>query len=156
MWFNLSDFDRDVEESRIAAFANQFGAMSELWRQLDRAGLGNAPAFGGPAARDTSAVCIDTGDGFEIRIDVPGVREEDLRLDVHDATLTLTARRDIKPREGYAVHRAERGAFEWKKSLTLPTKVDSEKTAARLTDGVLTVRLAKAAGQSPRRITIAH
>lgn len=160
MWFTWNDFDRHFPATfatagRGASLASDFGAVSDLWRQLDRGVRGLSANYGALLAQDGAATVVDTGQGFVFRVDVPGIRDEDLRLDVHEQTVTLTARREIKPREGYAALRNERQAFEWKKSFTLPAKIDTEKTAARLTDGVLEVRLAKAAGQEPRRVQIA-
>lgn len=142
MWYPFSDNDRRH-------------AWNDLFRQLDRAWRGSAgfSAFG-PAA-DAPAALVETNESLEFRIDVPGVTEADLKVDVHDAqTLTLSAKRSIPRREGYATHRSERGPFEWKKSFTLPAKVDASKTTATLDHGVLTVQLAKLPESQPRRVEI--
>jgi HSP20 family protein len=43
---------------------------------------------------------------------------------------------------------------KFSRSFTLPSKVDLEKTSATVKDGVLTVKLAKAADAKPRQITV--
>lgn len=136
MWYPFSDFDRT------------FTSFSDLWSRLDRAARQPAGSF------EASTVLFETAEGYEFRIDVPGASEDDLRLDVHDQTLTLSARRVVKPREGWSTHRSERQSFEWKRSFTFPDKIDSERVAAKMSQGVLTVRLAKAPQHQPRKVAI--
>lgn len=142
MWMTWNDIDR------------HFAAIDALRRQVERS-AGGATTGRGPLGRWPEASLVDAGDHFEFSVDVPGLREEDLTIDVHNSTLTVSARREIKAPEGYATQRSERAGFEWKKSFTLPAKVDSERTAARMRDGVLTVTVAKAPEAQPRRIRIA-
>lgn len=136
MWHPFSDFDRT------------FPTIADLWQRLDRAARAPVTSF------EAATTLFETPEGYEFRVDVPGATEEDLRLDVHDQTLTLGARRAIKPREGWSTHRAERQGFEWKRSFTFPQKIDPERVAARLEHGVLTVRLAKAPEHQPRKVAI--
>jgi HSP20 family molecular chaperone IbpA len=154
MWFNWNDFERPFHAFGTTRGYRDLGALGDLLRQLDR-GTRSAGLYGPSAAEDAFATVIDAGDAFVFRVDVPGVREEDLRVDVQEQTLTLAARRELKKREGYSAQRTERGAFEWRRSFTLPAKIDTERTVANVVDGVLELRLAKAPGQQPRRIQIA-
>ena len=155
MWFNWNDFERTSHAfGHRTRGLREMDAMNELLRQLDR-GVRGAGSYGPTPADDAVATVIDAGDAFVFRVDLPGVREEDLRIDVQDQTLTLAAHRELRKREGYAAQRTERVAFEWRRSYTLPAKIDTERTAARLADGVLELRLAKVPGQEPRRIRVA-
>lgn len=140
MWMTWNDIDR------------HFAAIDALRRQVER----NIPSTGASRAlgRWPEASLVDAGDSYVFTVDVPGIRDEDLTIDVHNSTLTVAARRDVKAPEGYATHRSERAGFEWKKSFNLPAKVDAERTAAKLRDGVLTVSLSKAPEAQPRRIAI--
>ena len=61
----------------------------------------------------------------------------------------------MTPPEGYRPHRQERQAYQATRSFALPCRVDPERVRAELKDGVLTVRLAKAAESQPRRVQIA-
>jgi len=139
MWLTWNDIDR------------QFAALDTLRRELGR---GYDPDRAGRLGRWPEAALVDDGEAYVFTVDVPGSAAEDVTIDVHDATLTVSARRALAAPEGYAQHRAERRAFEWKRSVTLPAKVDSERTAAKLEHGVLTVRLAKSPEAQPRRITV--
>jgi len=141
MWYPwASDFDR-------------LFSFSDLFRALDRARPGGQPGHIDPAEPPTTL--IETGDGYELRVEVPGVTQQELTLDVHDQTVTLSARRELKKREGYATHRAERTSFAWKRAFNFPAKLDAERSVAKLEHGVLTVRVAKAPENQPRRVSIA-
>ncbi len=134
MWHPFSDFDRT------------FSMMTDLWTRLDR---------GRPQQSFEIATSLfETSDGYEFRIDVPGASEDDLQLDVFEQTLTLTARRSLKPRDGWSTHRSERQSFEWKRSFTFPTRLDRDRILAKLEHGVLTVKLARAPEVQPRKVAI--
>ena len=137
MWYPwTNDYDRTI-------------SFSDLFRQLERVARPSAQADTEPAT-----TLLETADGYEFRIDVPGVSDKDLTLDVQDQTLTLSARREIKAREGWSTHRSERNAFAWKRSYSFPTKLDPERTSAKLDAGVLTVKVAKLPDNQPRRVQI--
>jgi HSP20 family protein len=141
MWFTWNDFDRHV------------ASFNDLFRQLDRAAR---PSGGVDARAETGRfVLFETPESFDLKVDLPGVAKDELQLDIHDQTLTLSARRELKAPEGYAVLRSERPSFAWKRSVTLPGKIDPDRVDARFDNGVLCVRVAKAAEIQPRRITIA-
>lgn len=135
MWHPFSDFDRT------------FATMNELWNRIERS-RGPSREF------ETATTLLETAEGYEFRIDVPGVTERDLELDLHEQTLTLAAKRTVPAREGYSTHRSERQSFEWKRSFTFPTKLDRERVSAKLECGVLTIRLAKAPEIQPRKVAI--
>jgi len=136
--------------SDFAPSLNRLFPFSDIIRQLDRARPNAALA----PDNDPVTTLLETPEGYEFRIEVPGVAQKDLTLDVHDMTLTLSARRGVKARDGWSTHRAEREAFAWKHSFSLPTKLDAERTVANLKDGILTVKVAKAPENQPRRVTI--
>jgi HSP20 family protein len=96
----------------------------------------------------------DTGSSFVLRADVPGLRHEDLNVNVAGNTLTLSGERQLDAPEGYSAHRRERRAFRFDKSFELPSRVDSEKATATLKHGVLTLTLPKVAEAQPRQITV--
>jgi HSP20 family protein len=56
--------------------------------------------------------------------------------------------------EGYAVHRQERAAINFARSVSLPCQVDTDKVAAHVKDGLLTVTMEKSKEAQPRQITI--
>ncbi len=96
----------------------------------------------------------DKGDSFAIRAEVPGFAKEDLNIKIQGNYLEMSGKRSSDAPEGYSVHRAERGAFNFSKSMTLPSEVDSSKVEATLKDGILTLTLPKAEAAKPKQIDI--
>lgn len=125
-----------------------FRTFDRFFQEFDRdEGL---RSFGfAPSARLT-----EEGDHFVLRVDLPGVGEKDVHVDLHDGVLTVSAHRSVTAPEGYEARRRERGDAQFSRSYALGDKVDPEKTSAELKDGVLTVTVAKAAGVQKRTIAI--
>lgn len=96
----------------------------------------------------------DAGDDLVITAQVPGLSEKDIQLTANQDQLTLSGERKVAAPEGYSAHRQERGSVKFSRSFTFPCKVNPEKTAATVKDGLLTVKLAKAAEAKPRQISV--
>jgi HSP20 family protein len=84
----------------------------------------------------------------------PGVKAEDLKIEIHEDVLTLRGEmRQADPEDAnYLLQEMPQGEFC--RSLRLPDPVDAAKAEARLTDGVLTLRLPKAEGARPKQIKV--
>jgi len=98
---------------------------------------------------------VETDEHFILRADLPGLGEEDVRIEVEDRTLTLAGERKAEHEannEGY--YRVERATGAFARSLTLPEGVDAEQIAARFDKGVLEVRIPKPEQRKPRRVAI--
>lgn len=91
---------------------------------------------------------LDEGDSYRLRIDLPGVRPEDLELLEEGSTLTLGGIRQRS--EGHYL-RQERASGPFRRSLVLPGSVQEGSAVASLRDGVLEIVLRKA---SPERILL--
>jgi HSP20 family protein len=96
----------------------------------------------------------ETEDSYVLEMDLPGVRAEDINLELRDSNeLRITGQYSERERAGVLRRQTRRsGQFEY--DVVLPGEVDPEKIDAMLQDGVLTVRLAKSAGGQARRITV--
>ena len=101
-----------------------------------------------------SARFEDQGERLVLRLDVPGVEEKDVHVDLHEGVLTVSAERKLSSPERYEARRRERSDASFSRSYVLGDKVDPEKTSAELKDGVLTVTLAKSPGAQKRTIAI--
>jgi HSP20 family protein len=87
--------------------------------------------------------------------DVPGVREEEISIELHDDTLTVTAQRDRteeRAEDGYV--RFERRFGTFSRAVGVPQGVSEESIKADYKDGVLEIRVAKPEETKPRRIQI--
>ena len=98
---------------------------------------------------------LESGDDFVLRADLPGMGEEDVKIELEDSTLTISGERKTEHEsEGDGFYRVERATGAFSRSLTLPKGVDPEAVTAKFDRGVLEVRIPKPAERKPRRITI--
>jgi HSP20 family protein len=114
------------------------------------------PGNGGAARRWMPAMdLVETEDDFVLRADLPGMTEDDVKIEFEDGTLTISGERRSEhetKNEGY--YRVERAYGSFSRSLTLPQGVDPERVSASFDKGVLEVRVPKPEARKPRRIEI--
>jgi HSP20 family protein len=98
---------------------------------------------------------LEDGDGVTVVAEAPGVRPEDLTIEVEADSLRLTMKRpEPEGVKDEQFHRRERATGEFTRELKLPAGLDADKIEAQLTNGMLTVRLPKAEAARPRTITV--
>jgi HSP20 family protein len=94
-------------------------------------------------------------DALVLAAELPGLKAEDVKVDVEKNVLTLSGERKLEKQEekdGYRVLERQFGSFA--RSFVLPETVDGEKIEAALADGVLKVRIPKRPQAQPRKITV--
>ena len=86
--------------------------------------------------------------------DMPGVKPDDLSIDLHENVLTMTG--DVKNAEGDNETELTREYHvgRYYRQFTVSDKIDQDKIEANLTDGVLRLVLPKAEASKPRQIAI--
>ncbi len=87
-------------------------------------------------------------------VELPGMRKEDIEISLHDGTLTIAGERKSESSNGEKAERTERYIGKFRRSITLPTRVDAGKVQASYQDGILTVTLPKAEEVKPKQIQI--
>jgi HSP20 family protein len=97
---------------------------------------------------------FNDGEDFVLVAELPGVKKEDLDIQVRGDTLRIQGKKAIAHDEGASVHRRERTAGQFDRTLTLPAELDATKVSAQYRDGVLTLRLPRAESAKPRTVTI--
>lgn len=95
----------------------------------------------------------DNGKEYTVKAEVPGIRKEDLKIEVTENSLELSAETKSEQKEedkdkGYV--RRERRYSKFYRSLPLPDAVLTDKVEAELKDGILTVTLPKASPPEKR------
>jgi len=157
-------------------FNDPFSVMQRMAEDMDqlfdqfgfgRMGLGLTPSFRGMTRNGGSAPNASAwspqvemkqrGDRLVIRADVPGVKKEDLRVEVENGVLTLCGERNeekSEEREGF--YRSERSYGEFYRAIPLPEGVDEENVEATYRDGVLEVsfRAPKRANPQSKQIPV--
>lgn len=97
----------------------------------------------------------ETPDAFVARMDLPGLKYEDIQVNVQRNRLTVRGERTAETRdETENVVRMERNYGTFYRALTLPDNVLADEIEAVFEDGVLVLRLPKAEESKPRRIEV--
>jgi HSP20 family protein len=136
----------------------EFGALqNEMNRLFNTVFDSPAPGNGGATMRRwvPAMDLVETDDHFVLRADLPGLGEDDVKIEFEDGTLTVSGERKAEhetKHEGY--HRVERAFGAFSRSLTLPQGVDPEAVNASFDNGVLEVTIPKPEARKPRRIEI--
>jgi len=103
----------------------------------------------------TPAVDIfESDDSISLLADIPGVKAEDLKIDLRDNVLTLTGRVAAPVSAKEAPVLSEYASGTYFRQFTLSEHIDQAKIDAKLTDGVLRLALPKVERAKPRQITV--
>jgi HSP20 family protein len=94
------------------------------------------------------------GDDLLAIIELPGVNKKDLELQAKENTIRISGRKSADYNENVSVHRRERVAGEFDRTLNIPVQIDPDGIKAEYRDGVLAVFLPRAATDKPRSIKI--
>jgi HSP20 family protein len=99
---------------------------------------------------------LQRGNNLVLRADLPGLRREDVHLEVDDGMLTISGERRYESEsEEEGLYHSERSYGRFSRSIPLPPGTDGDAVEARFTDGVLEVTLPLPQEQSrARRIEI--
>jgi HSP20 family protein len=109
-----------------------------------------------PAAMWTPRLDLTETDGaFVARMDLPGLKREEIQVDVQNNRLTVRGERKFEQREEQEnVVRMERSYGTFFRAFTLPENVLPDAIEAAFEDGVLTVQIPKAEEIKPHRIEV--
>jgi len=92
-----------------------------------------------------------------LKLEVPGVNEEDLNVSVENDTLTIQGERKFEKEEKEEnFHRIERRYGSFTRTFKLPNTVDSDKVEAGYEKGILKITLAKRAEAKPKQIKVGN
>jgi len=96
----------------------------------------------------------DSGDHLVAVVELSGMRKEDIDISLHDGALTVSGERKRESNNGEAAQRTERYVGAFRRSITLPTRVDAGKVNATYENGILKVTLPKAEEAKPKQIQV--
>ena len=97
----------------------------------------------------------ETAEAIVLKADLPGVDEAALDIALESNRLEIYAAPEPREVQGYNLAHCEYGGGDYERSFVLPDKVDGEKVAAALSNGVLELTLPKKEGAAARRIPVA-
>ncbi|MEP6699316.1 MAG: Hsp20/alpha crystallin family protein [Verrucomicrobiota bacterium] len=87
-------------------------------------------------------------------VELPGMRKEDIEVSLQDGMLIIGGERKGEGAEAEKSTRTERFTGKFRRSVTLPTRIDANKVNATYKDGVLTITLPKAEEAKPKQIKV--
>jgi HSP20 family protein len=93
-------------------------------------------------------------DNIVATVELPGMRKEEIEISLYDGTLTISGERRRETTNGEKAERTERYVGAFRRSITLPTRVDSNKVSTTYVDGIVTVTLPKAEEVKPKQIPV--
>lgn len=97
----------------------------------------------------------ETADAFIIEADVPGLKKEEVQLEVADNVVTVKGERWSQREENKKdYHLAERQVGSFRRSVAIPGGFQHDKVGAKFENGVLTVTLPKPEEKKPRKIEV--
>ncbi|MDP3650354.1 MAG: Hsp20/alpha crystallin family protein [Rhodoferax sp.] len=147
-WENLSDGWRELLGYSSDALTHFTRHKDE--EQKEGSALANLPRWGLLAGE-----LEETAQDLVLRVELPGLDKEDCRVRVEGNMLYLSGEKRMeRETQDSTYHVMERayGAFE--RAIALPSNVNADAAQASFKNGVLTVRLPKAASESAKSITV--
>lgn len=104
-----------------------------------------------PKPSEMTCDVADEGDRYLIKLDIPGVKKDEIKLNVSDNSVEISAqhkKEEEEKKKNYV--RKERSELSYYRVIPLPEKVASDKTQAKLADGVLSITVPKTTPTKPK------
>ena len=102
-----------------------------------------------------SADIYETQDALTVILEMPGVEKNNVDVRVEDGVLSVLGKLDLSKYQGLQPLYIEYNVGHYSRSFQLSSKVDQNKIAAELKDGVLSLTLPKVEQAKPRTIEVA-
>jgi HSP20 family molecular chaperone IbpA len=109
--------------------------------------------YGGRIYRPITDI-VETGDGVTLMMEMPGVAAEDVDVTLEKRVLTIQGKVRPTSIDRLDLAYAEYGEGDFERVFTMSDDFDPEKIEAEVQNGVLTLRLPRAAAAQPRKITV--
>jgi HSP20 family protein len=121
-----------------------------------RAGAPTARTAELPSAVRARMDVVDKNDRYEVTVDLPGVKKEDIQVTIEGNRVAIAAetRSEKELKDGERLIHSERYAASYARSFELPAEVTEEGAEAAFENGVLRLALPKRATVTSKRLTI--
>jgi HSP20 family protein len=131
-----------------------FQELQSLQRQIAQVFQGWPGMNGGSEADFVPLADVEeTDEAYVVELELPGVKKGDVQIEIAGRRLVVTGERKEKERKG-VMRRRTRLVGRFRHEILLPGDVDESGVEATLNEGVLTIRVPKAAAERPRSITV--
>jgi HSP20 family protein len=153
-WHRFVARNRERVETMMTALADPFDTLFNLQRALDARSasgwLQDRTAGAGPFPPIN---VFQQGEDILAIIELPGVAKEQLKIEAKENTIRISGRKNVEYANG-SVHRRERTAGEFDRTIALPVNLEPDGIKAEYRDGVLALLLPRAERDKPRSIKI--
>jgi HSP20 family protein len=134
-----------------ASFANPWASFEEEIDRVLNATFSSLLSENGVGASTLNlrAELYEDKDTFFLRAELPGLKKEDIQVELGDGVLTVSGARKAFGSDGQA-----ESTNEFSRSVSVPARVQEDRINARYENGVLTVTLPKAEEVKPKRVAV--
>lgn len=148
----MAEKDRGVGLAPVS-FWGPLSMMQEMDRMMRDFRLGfDAAPFMAAVARMPAMDIRDEGNGYSIEAELPGMKKEEVSVEIGEKALVIKAERESSGEEkGEGYMRQERGRSSFYRQVPLPSDIDHAQASAKLEDGLLRITLPKRTEQAPGR-----
>jgi len=130
-----------VTPSRTSNWFDIDRSIENLRKEMEKA-FSSFPSISMPTMPRTSCDIIDEGNQFRVKMDTPGIKKNELKLNVTDNSIEVTGEhKEEEKKKNYL--RKERHSISYYQTIPLSEKIIPGKVKAKLTDGVLDITLPK-------------
>lgn len=124
--------------------------FSEIRERIDRAF--DELISGSRKSHRLSVDVIEAKDRFLMRVDVPGIKPDDVKIEIEDETLTVSGEHEESKEEKKDNYvRRERHYGSFSRSMSVPKGIDADDIEATMSDGVLEVSIPKPKAEAQTR-----
>ena len=131
-----------------------FDALHALQQAMDRASRNDYFGISTVSSGKPSVNLFQEGNDTMVTMEIPGVKKEDIKLEVKNDSIRIQGKRENKPLENASAHRRERSNYNFDRTIKLQHEIDGNKIKAELNDGVLAILLPMKEEHKPKSITI--
>jgi HSP20 family protein len=149
---------RSLFDWPASGWRNPLLQLEQMRKEMEQLGSillgrqGSRPSMAGvfPALNLT-----EDKDHYYVRAELPGIQAKDLELQVYGKNLSIAGERKIASEvENAKYHRREREAGRFSRIIDLPGEVNADHVDAQMTNGILTIKIAKSEVAKARQITV--
>jgi len=136
---------------------NPFNDFRTLQSRLFEPFFGSLNFLNDQLPTGTWAPAVDVAeetDKIVVKVEVPGMNENDLKVSFEDGLLTVSGERQFERKDDRNYHRIERTYGSFTRTFSLPRSVDAQKISASYVNGVLEIEIPKLEEAKPKQIQI--
>ena len=140
----------------LPTWSTGFRELDDVRREMERIFDSLTDFTGVRSAGVFPAINVsEDAESVYVRAELPGIKTDGLDITMENDTLTIAGERTpVTEDDSVSFHRREREWGAFRRSFSLPVRVDSDKVAARYLDGILMITLPKSIEARPKQISV--